>query len=1047
MRTRWIPTALAFPLVALLAAAAGAQPTTQPIGLGEAVTLDLPELGAQVRRQKQLDPTTGATLRHNVAILGGAAMEVPDATVREMLRSNTAAYRARVGAITPEFLLDVQRARVVDPGTPIPVAVQPRIDASLLPARPSFETVAALSEEEQALFEQQFFAAIAQVVADQTAAAEARLNALGGEAVVASRILPQVFARLTPAQILALKDELLLVERVHDGRIELEDDVAEAACSVGSDTVLPQVNPGGIRVAVIERGRTFSPLACVDVVGTFGFELDDHATFVGGVIASTLASNPGIAAGADILGADIGDKEASDIEAGFEWGIANGADVFNMSGSSGQSGQIEAEDVMADWLVRTYARFLAKSAGNKGNSCDETGEVTSPGNGWNVMAVGNYDDQGTCSPFGDTMNPGSCDGDPASPHGDREKPDVAAPGTSIQSITPSCGVTSKTGTSFSAPVVAGGAALLIARNAGVAWWPELTRALLMASATKNLEGSARLSESDGAGGVRIDQADRMLTDGTWLAKTIGENDLDGNGAFTLGSFQVLPQTERIKAAIAWDSNPDEAPFWFGGNMLVSEFDLQLWRGGTLVQASSSFDNSFEVIDVEDPPAGSYTLRVVAFGDVAEGDTSEYFGGAWQVLRDPCADAGFDQDGDGVCSAIDNCVLVANPEQWDFDLDGVGDACDNCVLTANPDQANNDGDAAGDACDPDDDNDGCPDVFDDDPLRDVVRKGRWIGPTCPGGSGTTWGPANGDPDKDGIPNCMDPNDDGDDWPDSEDDCPLTPGNDVFLCTEFRDCPVQVWWDVCLFGGCDEFFTKLTQAINPDPTLLQFESMEILNQSLALLPPAGVSALEAIDQLAGGGGGGGGGAAPRGPAEALRLELWRRGRDGGDDRFVALVAEYLPSDLVVGETGPGAWIVIDPTDLQDPVGTSLIAATTWSPGSPPGASPPDGDGDGWPDPFDNCAEASNPDQVDTNGDAIGNRCDPDYNDDGRVGIPDFAALRAGFGATCTERGYDPDLDSDANCAVGLSDFNLLRGRFGDFPGPSGIVCPREDSCPAP
>ena len=45
--------------------------------------------------------------------------------------------------------------------------------------------------------------------------------------------------------------------------------------------------------------------------------------------------------------------------------------------------------------------------------------------------------------------------------------------------------------------------------------------------------------------------------------------------------------------------------------------------------------------------------------------------------DPCADAGGDTDGDGVCDDEDNCVDVANPDQADDDSDGVGNVCDDC----------------------------------------------------------------------------------------------------------------------------------------------------------------------------------------------------------------------------------------------------------------------------------------------------------------------------------------------------------------------------------
>jgi hypothetical protein len=75
----------------------------------------------------------------------------------------------------------------------------------------------------------------------------------------------------------------------------------------------------------------------------------------------------------------------------------------------------------------------------------------------------------------------------------------------------------------------------------------------------------------------------------------------------------------------------------------------------------------------------------------------------------------DDDDDTVADVADNCPLTINPSQLDGDTDGVGDACDNCPLVYNPDQADSNGDGVGDACNPDYDGDGVEDVDDNCPL--------------------------------------------------------------------------------------------------------------------------------------------------------------------------------------------------------------------------------------------------------------------------------------------------------------------------------------------
>ena len=100
--------------------------------------------------------------------------------------------------------------------------------------------------------------------------------------------------------------------------------------------------------------------------------------------------------------------------------------------------------------------------------------------------------------------------------------------------------------------------------------------------------------------------------------------------------------------------------------------------------------------------------------------------------------------------------------------------------------------------------------------------------------------------------------------------------------------------------------------------------------------------------------------------------------------------------------------------------------------------DEDEDGVLDTLDNCAGKLNPDQRDTDADGYGNLCDPDITNDGRVGVPDFLILSAGFGRRAGDAGYDLHADLDSDGVIGTGDFFELVSRFGGAPGPSNLSC---------
>ena len=70
----------------------------------------------------------------------------------------------------------------------------------------------------------------------------------------------------------------------------------------------------------------------------------------------------------------------------------------------------------------------------------------------------------------------------------------------------------------------------------------------------------------------------------------------------------------------------------------------------------------------------------------------------------------------VTGCDDNCYSTLSSAPTDIDNDTVCGDVDNCENTPNGPQTNTDNDPFGDACDEDDDNDGCDDLYDDDPLE-------------------------------------------------------------------------------------------------------------------------------------------------------------------------------------------------------------------------------------------------------------------------------------------------------------------------------------------
>ncbi len=364
----------------------------------------------------------------------------------------------------------------------------------------------------------------------------------------------------------------------------------------------------GVTVAHIEpepgRMETDNPYLAATVFRPSG-GVDSHATEIGGLIASTHSEYRGLAPGCTLLNANAESTNEAALDAAADWALTNGASVVNLSFglSTSADGALHWSDIYFDYLVHYGRALFTKSAGNEGEG---TGVVTSPGRGYNSLAVGNVNGMGDAPWLNDAMRASSSYVNPVT---GTEKPEIAAYGTDIYTTSTSTPWVDGpyVGTSYAAPLVAAIAALCIDRTPSLADEPEALKAKIMASGlAHNIEGDGRLSGRDGAG-----KAVATAVNAGSYAVTLTEASFDGSGYFEVPVSIPLVSNDTERIVLAWsyppaaeDATPDASSY------LKADLDLHVFVGGTEV-ASSVFgvQNPFEVVDYAPAASTTATVRI------------------------------------------------------------------------------------------------------------------------------------------------------------------------------------------------------------------------------------------------------------------------------------------------------------------------------------------------------------------------------------------------------------------------------------------------------
>lgn len=374
----------------------------------------------------------------------------------------------------------------------------------------------------------------------------------------ASQYAPLIYAEV-PAKLIADIEKLPEVDGIYLAR-EFKPMLDMVA---STERAQPVWNAGitgsGIKVAVVEQGRyTQNPYLTVGPSYNPSGVISSHATEVAGIIASTHPTYKGISYGVPgLLSANAGSWQEADMIAASEWAITNGANILSNSWGDDTGLVMRGIDRYFDHVVWSNYKTVTAVAGN---NITGTSNVVSPGLAYNVITVGGFDDKDTSVWSDDTMwgigqNPGSSWRNPISR--DREKPEVVAVAThgsryitSTYIADPWVHAVVGAGTSYAAPAVAAEAALLMQARSWLTSWPETVKAVIMASAVHNIEGSSRLSEYDGAGGIDISNAYDIALNQRMLGSVLYASSFPRDYPFTATAGQ------KVRVVITWDSHPD-----------------------------------------------------------------------------------------------------------------------------------------------------------------------------------------------------------------------------------------------------------------------------------------------------------------------------------------------------------------------------------------------------------------------------------------------------------------------------------------------------------
>ena len=329
-----------------------------------------------------------------------------------------------------------------------------------------------------------------------------------------------------------------------------------------------------------------------------------HGTFVAGIAAGAADGYAGVSPTSNLFSIDVmddqGEATVADVVAACDWILQNRStyDIrvanFSLHAASPASLFFDPLDQAVEKLWLSGVVVVA-AAGNYAVDGQASGVLFAPGNDPFVITVGAADIAGTVDPSDDTVAPWSAWG--YTPDGFL-KPDISAPGRYVIGPVPddsglaierpdhivSPGYMELSGTSFSAPMVSGAAAMLLAEHPG--WTPDQVKGALMVSATPT---PAAAPGSLGVGELSVGAAEQVAdppNPNAGLDQFLTTS-ADGTTTFDSTAWQTAAQASAAWSDAAWSDAAWSDAAWASAAWGDAAWSDAAWSDAAWADASGS----------------------------------------------------------------------------------------------------------------------------------------------------------------------------------------------------------------------------------------------------------------------------------------------------------------------------------------------------------------------------------------------------------------------------------------------------------------------------